>query len=112
MSAPVWRAVCLHTALEAISSGEQPDPSSLSTDYAQRMLSATLGQPMFASYQLLRILNCLLPRLPCHEAQALTTQLQQAIDQRSREAYISPEGGGWIASAPRTTEPLPMPSAY
>jgi len=102
----------LHTALEALSSGEQADPSLLATDYAQRMLSAALGHPMLASYQLLRILRGLLPRLPRHEAQALTTLLQQAINQRSREVYTPPEGGGWIASAPRTTAPLPMPSAY
>jgi hypothetical protein len=102
----------LHTALEAISSGEQPDPSLLATDYAQKMLSAALGHPMLGSHQLLRILHGLLPRLPRHEAQALTTQLQQAIDQRSREVYTPPEGGGWIASAPQTTEPLPITSAY
>ncbi|TVT39619.1 hypothetical protein FNT36_18430 [Hymenobacter setariae] len=102
----------LRTALEDLSSGERPDPSLLATDYAQRMLSTALSHPMLTSYQLLRILHSLLPRLPRHEAQTLTTQLQQAIDQRSREAYIPPQGNGWIALAPQTTEPLPLPSAY
>lgn len=102
----------LRTTLDDLASGERPDPSLLATDYAQRMLSTALSHPMLTSYQLLRILNSLLPRLPRHEAQTLTTQLQQAIDQRSREIYIPPEGGGWIASAPRTTEPLPLPFAY
>jgi hypothetical protein len=96
----------LRTALEDLASGERPDPSLLATDYAQRILSATLGHPMLGAHQLLRALNGLLPRLPRHEAHALTTQLQQAIDQRSREVYNPPEGGGWIASAPQATETL------
>lgn len=98
----------LHTALETIIAGEQPDPSLLATDHAQRVLSAALGHPMLGAHQLLRILHNLLPRLPRHETQALTTQLQQAIDQRSREVYNPPEGGGWIASAPQTTELFPF----
>jgi hypothetical protein len=67
---------------------------------------------MLGAHQLLRILNGLLPRLPRHETQALTTQLQQAIDQRSREVYTPPEGGGWIASVPQTTQVLAMTSSY
>ena len=96
----------LRTALEDLASGERPDPSLLATDHAQRVLSATLSHPMLGTHQLLRALHGLLPRLPRHETQALTTQLQQAIDQRGREVYIPPEGGGWIASAPQTTQPL------
>lgn len=102
----------LHAALDAIIDGEQPDPSLLATDLAQRVLSAALSHPMLSAHQLLRILNGLLPRLPRHETQALTTQLQQAIDQRSREVYNPPNGGGWIASVPQTTQVLAITSSY
>jgi hypothetical protein len=96
----------LREALGMLADGITSDPTLLASDHQQQVLRSALGHPMLVQYQLLKALGNLLPRLPRHEAQALTTELQEAITQRSREVYNPPEGNGWIATAPQTTEEL------
>ncbi len=96
----------LHEALAVLTSGEQPDPSLVASTQAQADLSAALHHPMLGAGLLLHTLDKLLPYLPAAKAQDLTTRLRRVIDNREAQVYTPPEGRGWIASAPQTTQEL------
>jgi len=96
----------LRGALEAIASGERPDPSLLASDQQQRLISGYLAHPMLPVAALRKAVADLLPRLPQHEVRAMQAALGWALSERLDEVYNPPEGNGWIASAAQTTEAL------
>lgn len=96
----------LSAALLTLTDGTREDASLLLTSQHEQALRKALRHPLLTMYRLLEVLDTLVPRLPRFEASTLTSHLQEAIDQRSREVYTPPKGGGWIASAPQTTQEL------
>jgi hypothetical protein len=93
----------LREALTAVAKGQRPDPSLLASTYYCHAVRNAVAHPLLPAQQLISSLHELAARLPNYEAQALATELEAAIDKRASQAHRPPEGGGWIASQPRTT---------
>lgn len=101
----------LQTVMAAVVSGERPDPSLLAADHHQKLISSYLAHPLLPAAALHKAVTALLPRLPVHEARALQNELGWALSERIDQAHHPPEGGGWIASVPQTTQELkPWPT--
>lgn len=83
--------------------GQRPDPSLLASAYYCHAVRNALVHPLLPAQQLIRSLHELAARLPNYEAEALAA----AIDERASQAHCPPEGGGWIASQPRTRPSRP-----
>lgn len=98
----------LREELSAVAQGQRPDPSLLASAYYCHAVRNAIAHPLLPARQLVRSLHALAGRLPHYEAQAL----EAAIDERASQAHRPPEGGGWITSAPQTTRPLPLPTAF
>lgn len=93
--------------------GQRPDPSLLASAYYCHAVRIALVHPLLPAQQLIRSLHELAARLPHYEAEALAAALEVAIDERASQAHCPPEGGGWIASQPRTTHTAPaFPPCY
>lgn len=102
----------LQEELTAVAHGQRPDPSLLASAYYCHAVRNAIAHPLLPARQLIRSLHELAARLPHYEAEALATALEAAIDERASQAHRPPAGGGWIASAPQTTRPLPLPTAF
>ncbi len=102
----------LREELTAVAQGKRPDPSLLASAYYCHAVRNAITHPLLPAQQLVRSLHELAARLPNYEAEALATALEAAIDERASQAHRPPEGGGWIASAPQTTLPLPLSTAF
>lgn len=96
----------LRYLLDCLREGTRDDPSLLADADRRQALSSALRHPMLPAGLLLHALDDLAERLPATEAENLTTRLQRGTQQREREAYSPAEGGGWIPSAPPTTQQL------
>ena len=97
----------LRQELAAVVLGQRPDPSLLASAYHCQAVRTAVAHPLLPAGQLVRSLHALAARLPNYEAEALAAALEAAIDERASQAHRPPEGGGWIASQPRTTHEVP-----
>lgn len=102
----------LRALLAELTANPKADPSRVASAEAQQQLSATLRHPMLGAGMLLHTLDKLLPDLPAHRVFDLTKRLQRVIYNRQEEVYQPPKGAGWIASAPQTTQSLPLAPPY
>ena len=96
----------LRASLLDITTRERADPSLLTNEHQQRLITGYLAHPMLPAAALRKAVADLLPRLPEHEARAMQTSLGWALSERIDKVYKPPDGAGWIASAPQTTQEL------